>query len=194
MRKRLGAIVLCLALATALHQPAQVQAQERQGTPEEALIILLIRSTLSALDQANRTGNYSVFRDLGVPDFRASNTPASLAVAFTNLRRSVDMSAITIMNPILSEQPSVDENRILRLRGYLPTEPEPTGFDLSFLQIGGGWGLYGVGIFPGQKGPPQRNGAASAGGGARQQDNRGQAPSGNNGDSQVPTPRSRPSE
>jgi hypothetical protein len=40
--------------------------------------LILIRQTLLALDQANKTGNYTVLRDLGSPDFQA-NTAAGLA-------------------------------------------------------------------------------------------------------------------
>lgn len=37
---------------------------------------LLIRTTLIAVNQANFTGNYSVLRDLGTPQFQAANSDA----------------------------------------------------------------------------------------------------------------------
>ncbi len=43
-------------------KPAQI---DRNG------VLILIRSALLALDQANKTGNYTVLRDLGAPDFAA---------------------------------------------------------------------------------------------------------------------------
>jgi hypothetical protein len=49
-------------------QPAQI---DRNG------VLILIRSTILALDQANKTGNYTVLRDLGAPGFQA-NTAARL--------------------------------------------------------------------------------------------------------------------
>jgi len=48
-------------------KPAQI---DRNG------VIILIRSSLIALDQANKTGNYTVLRDLGAPNFQATNTAA----------------------------------------------------------------------------------------------------------------------
>ena len=41
--------------------PAQI---DRNG------VLILIRSSLLALDQANKTGNYSVLRDIGAPGGR----------------------------------------------------------------------------------------------------------------------------
>jgi hypothetical protein len=48
-------------------QPAQI---DRNG------VLILIRSTILALDQANKTGNYTVLRDLGAPGFQANTAAA----------------------------------------------------------------------------------------------------------------------
>jgi hypothetical protein len=52
---------------------------------EQALY--LIRSTLLTLNDANRSGNYTVLRDLAAPDFQARNNAAELAQIFSDLRR-----------------------------------------------------------------------------------------------------------
>src|SRR5262249_54607445 len=63
-------------------KPAQI---DRNG------VLILIRTALLALDQANKTGNYTVLRDLGAPDFQA-NTAARLAEIFAQQRRdNVDL-------------------------------------------------------------------------------------------------------
>ena len=48
------------------------QPQQQPPAPKPAQIdrngvLILIRETLLALDQANKTGNYTVLRDLGAP-------------------------------------------------------------------------------------------------------------------------------
>ena len=66
--------------------PAAVPAQPSLPvTLEQALY--LIRSTLLTLNDANRTGNYTVLRDLAAPDFQARNTAADLGLNFLDLRR-----------------------------------------------------------------------------------------------------------
>src|SRR6516225_2512267 len=54
-------------------RPAQI---DRNG------VLILIRQSLLALDQANKTGNYTVLRDLGSPAFQANSA------AFRNLRQA----------------------------------------------------------------------------------------------------------
>ena len=77
-------------------QPQQTQPQQPpQPAPiERNGVLVLIRSTLLALDQANKTGNYTVLRDLGAPGFQL-NTAARLAEIFAKQRNDkVDLSAI----------------------------------------------------------------------------------------------------
>jgi hypothetical protein len=58
-------------------QPPQPQAPKPAQIDRNGVLIL-IRETLLALDQANKTGNYTVLRDLGAPEFQ-NNTAARLA-------------------------------------------------------------------------------------------------------------------
>ena len=65
---------------------------------EQALY--LIRSTLLTLNDANRSGNYTVLRDLAAPDFQARNTAADLAQIFTDLRRrNFDLYGAALLAP-----------------------------------------------------------------------------------------------
>jgi hypothetical protein len=78
--------------APAAPQPAQI---DRNG------VLILIRSTVLALDQANKTGNYTVLRDLGAPGFQA-NTAARLAEIFASQRRdNLDLSGVAVIDPQL---------------------------------------------------------------------------------------------
>src|SRR5882724_9070208 len=100
-----GAVAVMLlpdaqAQAPKQQQPApKQQPQQQPPAPKPAQIdrngvLILIRSTLLALDQANKTGNYTVLRDLGSPDFQA-NSAAQLAEIFVQQRRdNVDLSGV----------------------------------------------------------------------------------------------------
>jgi hypothetical protein len=66
------------AWAAAVAAWAVVGSAVAQQEPKPARIdrngvIILIRETLIALDQANKTGNYTVLRDLGAPAFQANS-------------------------------------------------------------------------------------------------------------------------
>jgi hypothetical protein len=130
-------------------QVAQAAGQSNQsGMPvslEQALY--LIRSTLITLNDANRSGNYTVLRDLASPGFQANNTAADLSQIFADLRkRNIDLHAVAIAAPQLSAQPHIDSNKMLRLTGYFPTQPLQINFDLLFQNVAGHWRLFGISV------------------------------------------------
>jgi hypothetical protein len=131
---------------------------------------MMIRSSIIALNQANKTGNYSVLLDLGAPAFRASNNSAKLAQIFAALRqRNLDLSPILFFTPKLVQQPVIGPNGILRLAGFFPTAPERVNFDIYMQMVGTEWQLFGIGVSTSPADvtsatPPQAdNSAASAG-------------------------------
>lgn len=123
--------------------------------------LYLIRSTLLTLNDANRSGNYTVLRDLAGPSFRDKNSAADLAIAFTDLRRrKFDLSAAALIAPQLTAVPTLDTKNMLRLTGYFPTRPLRINFDLSFQEIEGQWKLFGLSIATPRAPPPATQAAA----------------------------------
>jgi hypothetical protein len=115
---------------------------------------MLIRTTLIALNQANQTGNYSVLRDLGTPQFQAMNSDARLGEIFGKLRaRNVDMSPLVFFDPKLVRKPAM-EGGVLRLTGLIPTKPEQILFDMGFERVGDAWRLSAIVIDMRQAGEP----------------------------------------
>ncbi len=125
-------------------EPAPAQSS-LPVTLEKALY--LIRSTLLTLNDANRTGNYTVLRDLAAPDFQARNTAADLALNFLDLRRrNFDLYAAALLAPQFSDAPALDQRGMLRLAGYIPTRPQQIQFDLTFQVVAGQWRLFAIAI------------------------------------------------
>lgn len=126
-----------------VQQPAMVAQRIDELTANK-----LVWSSLSALDQANRTGNYSVLRDLGAPSFQANNSAATLAGIFESLRKlHFDLTNTLVVMPIYSVPPSV-QGDVLRLKGIFALRPTPVGFDLLFQQSSGEWRLLGLSVVP----------------------------------------------
>jgi hypothetical protein len=128
--------------------PAKPPAPQAKNLPvnvEQAFY--LIRSTLLTLNDANRSGNYSVLRDLAGPDFQAKNSPADLADSFSDLRRrKFDLFATALVAPELTAAPALDAKGMLRLTGHFPTRPQQIDFDLLFQDVGGQWRLFGISV------------------------------------------------
>jgi hypothetical protein len=138
-------------------QPAPKQQLQPQA-PKPAQIdrngvLILIRSALLALDQANKTGNYTVLRDLGSPDFQA-NTAAQLAEIFAQQRRdNVDLSGVAVIEPQLTLLPQIEANGMMRMAGFFPSVPTQVNFELLYAPVGGRWRLFGLSVSFGQAAP-----------------------------------------
>ncbi len=116
-------------------------------SPDDPRLVLMVRNAIIALNQANLTGNYSVLRDLGTPNFQLSNTSARLAEAFASLRaRKLDISPIMFFNPKFASQPAIQEGQVLRLTGHFATTPEQVNFDLAFQLNGEQWMLAAIAV------------------------------------------------
>jgi hypothetical protein len=125
--------------------PKQQQEPSMPVSTEQTLY--LIRSTLLTLNDANRSGNYTVLRDLAAPDFQARNTAADLSQSFSDLRhRNFDLYGAALLAPQLTAVPALDQRGYLHLTGFFPTRPQQIDFDLLFANVANQWRLFGVAI------------------------------------------------
>lgn len=140
---------------------AQVQAAGPQ-IPDPEGILILIRSSLLAVTQANATGNYTVLRDLGSPAFHAANPASRLSQIFGNLRdQRLDLSPVAIVTPELTVPPAIEQG-MLRLKGSFPTRPLSVVFDLLFQPVDGQWRLFGISVGTVQAAAPASPASATA--------------------------------
>jgi hypothetical protein len=125
-------------------KPAQI---DRNG------VLILIRSALLALDQANKTGNYTVLRDLGAAGFQV-NTAARLAEIFAKQRNdNLDLSGVAVIDPQLSLLPQIEANGLMRMAGLFPSVPSQVNFELAFAPVNGQWRLFGISVSIGSAAP-----------------------------------------
>jgi hypothetical protein len=97
-------------------------------------VLILIRSALLALDEANKTGNYSVLRDLGAPGFQQANSDARLAEIFAPQRKTEFRSfrrrgAGTATEPVAADR----SQGHLRMAGFFPSVPTQVNFELLYV-------------------------------------------------------------
>lgn len=133
--------------------PAQQPAPPRPANIDRNGVLMLIRSTLMALDHANKTGNYTVLRDLGAPGFQV-NTAAKLAEIFAKQRGDkLDLSGVAVIDPQLSLLPQIEPNGLLHMAGFFPSVPSQVNFELLFAPVDGQWRVFGVSLSVGQSAP-----------------------------------------
>ena len=146
-------ITACLAQAAlgqagrpASPAPQSPAAAANIPMPDQLTSLRMVWSIMAAVDHANRTGNYSVLRDLGTPAFQANNNPANLAAIFARLRdQRVDLSDTLVVTPVWEIPPQMASPTVLRMRGMFPLRPQPIAFDLLF-SWDRGWRLEGIAV------------------------------------------------
>lgn len=151
-----GAAAVAIA-ALALLSPAAAEAEQHAAKPaniDRNGVLMLVRSSLLALDQANKTGNYTVLRDIGAPGFQAANTAARLAEIFAKIRNDkVDLSGVAVIDPQLSLLPQIEANGMMHMAGFFPSVSSQVNFELIYAPVESQWRLFGISVAIGQAGP-----------------------------------------
>ena len=161
MNRRVGpaagiaaAIVLVNAIVQIAHAASPVPSATVAGLspPQPAQIdrnsaLILIRTALVALQQANQTGNYSVLRAISAPGFQSMNSSEQLSQIFANLRaKNFDLSGVVVLEPQLTVLPELYSNGVMRMAGFFPSVPMQVYFDLQFIPVQGQWRLIAIGV------------------------------------------------
>ena len=160
MFKKINLFCFCLVApllgttlsAKAQFAPAPSSPQEAAETgapplPDEVRLTLMVRNAVVALSQANLTGNYSVLRDMGTPNFQLTNSSARLAEVFATLRaRKIDLAPVMFFNPKLTSAPAYQDGQVLRVAGFFPTAPEQVQFDIAFQRFGEQWLIAAIAV------------------------------------------------
>lgn len=116
-------------------------------------VLMLVRSAILALDQANKTGNYTVLRDLGAPGFQA-NSAARLGEIFAKHRiDGVDLGGVAVLEPQLTLLPQIEPNGMLHMTGFFPSVPMQVNFELLYAPVDRQWKLFGISVNVGRGGP-----------------------------------------
>ena len=146
-------LILVALLAGAAAPACAAEPQSKPARIDRNGVLILVRSTLIALDQANKTGNYTVLRDLGSPAFQA-NTAARLGEIFAGLRhQSLDLSGVAVLDPELTLLPQIDADGMMRMTGFFPSAPAQINFDLIYAPVNGQWRLFAITVGLGQTAP-----------------------------------------
>lgn len=118
-------------------------------TPSQIELSKLIWSTIAAVDHANRSGNYSVLRDISAQGFQIQNNAARLGEIFAGLRKSqTDLSNAFLVPPTYYEAPRMLSEDVFQVKGIFQLRPVSIGFEMYFQWEQGMWKLYGIDIQP----------------------------------------------
>jgi hypothetical protein len=144
---RAGVIALLLALLSVAGPARAEPAAGGVRVPTSREAIALIHSTLMTLDDANATGNYSVLRARGAPDFQSRFSIEVLGDLFKVLReKKVDLSVTALLEPVIEDAVFAKAQNIVQFYGIVPTSPAQLRFGFSYQIVDGQWKLYGLNL------------------------------------------------
>lgn len=152
-------IGLVAAIAATSFLPSLAVAQNAQFGPKPAQIdrngvIILVRTSLIALDQANKTGNYTVLRDLSAPSLQQAMTAAALGEYFAPQRKqNLDLSGVAALDPQLTLLPQIEANGMMHMAGFFPSVPNQIRFELMYQPVSRQWKLSGLSVSIDPSGP-----------------------------------------
>ena len=107
--------------------------------------LILIRTSLAAVEQANETADYDVLFKLGAQGFQAANPPARLAQLFAPLR-AYNLNAAMVLEPKFIEAPHLLPDSKLAMKGVFDVQDKHIVFSMIFTPEAGHWRLFGIGV------------------------------------------------
>ncbi len=141
---RLVALVVLSMVALSLAVPA---AQAQNKLPTERGLEALVKSSLLSFNDANVTGNYTVFHAKLSKPFRQQFSPEKLKETFREFaEKDIDIDIIAAMKPTYDPAPLIDDNGKLVVKGSFPTEPARVVFELDFIPSDAEWKLVRINI------------------------------------------------
>ncbi len=144
-----GLLMSVAAVPAFAQGAAPMPPQSAQPVPDALELSKLIWSTMASIDHANRSGNYSVLRDLSAPGFQVNNDATRLGEIFSTIRnQNIDLSNTLLLAPSYTGAPQLVAPDVMRVRGGFGLRPIAIAFDLYFQWSSGRWKLYGVSIVP----------------------------------------------
>ncbi|MEI7870480.1 MAG: hypothetical protein WCK95_00115 [Alphaproteobacteria bacterium] len=136
---RLVAVVVLLLAAPA--------AQAQNKLPTERGLEALVKTSLLSFNDANVTGNYTVFHAKLSKPFRQQFSPEKLKETFREFaEKDIDIDIIAAMKPTYDPAPVIDGNGKLIVKGSFPTEPARVVFELDFIPSDAEWKLVRINV------------------------------------------------
>jgi hypothetical protein len=145
------AMLLLASVLTFFAGTTSYATDERAPTPVAEDLIALIRQSVLAVDEGNKSGDYSKLYGLGSTEFKAAHPVASLSDEFKTLRESgVDMSLAAEKQPLTTGPPRMDINGLLRMTGLFKFPDKELVYDLLYKHdtASNTWQLAGIALRP----------------------------------------------
>lgn len=137
-----GAFVVLVMLVAAPLRPAYAV-----DMPSEDDQDVLVRSTLMTFNDANMTGNYTVFIAKASKQFQSQIAPEKLTASLESFRvNHLFFESVVTEDYSSTEKPTIDAEGGLNLAGVFKTDDMEVKYKLRFIQNDNVWKLLGFNV------------------------------------------------
>ncbi|MDQ6808915.1 MAG: hypothetical protein M3Z64_05745 [Verrucomicrobiota bacterium] len=113
--------------------------------PPEKELKPLVQSSLLSFNKSVQAKDFSGFYKDIAAIWQEQTTPEKLGALFKDFGdKEIDLAPIKKLEPVFSSPPSIDSDGVLVVKGYYPTTPARTIFQLKYLQEKDEWKLVGI--------------------------------------------------
>jgi hypothetical protein len=122
--------------------------QSSTEVPDKDQLKSMTEASLVSFGRAVKKEDFSAFYADTAGIWQKQTTPEKLRDAFKDFfNKDIDLpAAIEGKEPVFNRPPSIDADGVLIVRGYYPTTPNRTVFQLKYLKDDGDWKLVGVNV------------------------------------------------
>lgn len=115
--------------------------------PDQRRLTMLTDESMHDFALAVNAGDFGGFHSNISALWRSQISKEELFDIFKSFsEQEVDLTVLEGITPVFSEEPYIDDNGVLRLVGYYPTQPSVTNFRLSYLYEHPEWKLAGINV------------------------------------------------
>lgn len=126
---------------------AAPSAESAAGTPTEKESKTLALNSLLLFNVAIQTKNFEDFFGEIAKLWQKEITPEKLLETFSSfIDEKINIASIAKLEPTFEEAPAVNDDGILLLKGYYPTEPSKVIFQLKYVSEDESWKLVGINV------------------------------------------------
>lgn len=136
-------------ILTIQKDPAGLIESESSGTaiPDQQRLTTLTDESMHDFALAVNERDFGAFHNNISALWKSQISKDELYDVFKSFsEREVDLTVLEGMTPVFSDEPYIDDNGVLRLVGYYPTQPSVTNFRLSYLYEHPEWKLAGINV------------------------------------------------
>ena len=155
--------LLSLPVAAAVLLSQGFTSAQAQGLPNAVAQEVLIKTSMLSFNDANVTGNYTVFHAKLSKPFRDQFPPDKLKTVFKSFNdQSIDFDFVVAKEPIADEPAAIDGDGTLKIVGHFDTKPSQVKYNLEFIRSDNEWKLIGINVKVGDGNKPPATPAPAA--------------------------------